>query len=78
MSCFFLPLANPSITLTLPSEYHPFKNIYNKKGKLIKRIPNPNYNEVNPKEASKVLSKMFKSIMDEGVYKSIPKDDRLF
>jgi len=77
-------LVNVFVTLTLPSEWHKYKTIKTKSGKEI-LVPNKNYIEFDedgimrtPKQGSKELTKMLKSIFDTRVYKSIDKEKRCY
>jgi hypothetical protein len=71
-------LENLFITLTLPPEYHPYKNIYNKNNKLVRRIKNPDFNGATPKEGSKELTRMFEKIRHRRVYRDILKEDKMY
>lgn len=66
------------MTITLPSEYHPQKQIkYGKnKGKL---VDNPKYNGTTPKESVKILTKMFTKLRhDRSLKDGLTKDNRLY
>lgn len=69
-------LVNVFVTLTLPSEYHPFKTLQN--GKKIKNKSFIDDEAHNPKNATKELSKMLKKVFDSRIYKTIPKDLRCY
>ena len=59
------------MTLTLTSEYHPYK-----KGGV---IPNPNYNGSTPKEAVKELTKMFAKLRhDRALKDGLSKENRIY
>ena len=69
-------LVNVFITLTLPSEYHPRKTLKN--GKV---ISNPKFiNDLahTPKAGSKVLSSMWKRILDLRPLKDLQRDHRCY
>lgn len=66
-------LANIFITITLPSQYHPYKS--NKNGHTYK---NRNYNNIEPKEASKHLSQLFRKALNNRTYYDIPKKDKCY
>jgi len=61
------------MTITLPSEYHPFKQ--GSKGTLIK---NPKYNGTRPSEALKVLTKRFAKLRNDRSLRNITKDERIY
>ena len=65
-------LSNVFVTITLPSEYHPYREI---KGRKIK---NRNFNNKTPKEASMRLSSMLRLITSNRIYSSIPGDSRCY
>ena len=104
-------LANVFLTLTLPTEYHKYKKLPNKK--IVKnpkylghtyitditlplkehaivpspqmtstphlfRIVNPDYEKYQPKNGSKVLTKMLQKLFFLRSYRNIPKEDRLY
>lgn len=58
------------MTLTLPSEYHPFR-----KGGTIK---NSKYNGKTPKEAVKILTKMFAKLRQDRALKELARDERIY
>jgi len=59
------------MTLTLPSEYHPFR-----KGGV---IPNPNYSGATPLEGTKALTKMFARLRhDRSLKDGLYKDERIY
>lgn len=60
------------MTITLPSEYHPFK-LHNKT--LVK---NPKYNGTSPREAVKVLTKRFAKLRNDRAFRDIDKDERIY
>lgn len=60
------------MTLTLPSEYHPFKLI-NKE-----LIRNPKFNGTSPREAVKILTKRFAKLRNDRVFREMPKDQRIY
>ena len=61
------------ITLTLPSEYHPYRTLSSGQ-----KIKNKSYRGFSPDQGSKKLSRMLKTIFDDRAYKNIPKDDRCY
>ena len=59
------------MTLTLPSEYHPFRNGGS--------MPNPNYNGTTPKDAVKELTKMFSRLRhDRALKDGLTKENRIY
>lgn len=65
----FVPLF---MTITLPSEYHPFKLI-NKKF-----IHNPKFNGTPPREAVKALTKRFAKLRNDRALREIGKENRIY
>lgn len=61
------------LTLTLPSEFHKMKTTRN--GKLIK---NPRYNGTEPKEAVKILTKMWARLRHDRSLKDLTKMQRMY
>jgi hypothetical protein len=61
------------MTLTLPSEYHRFKTT--KQGKL---ISNSKYNNIEPREAVKALTKMFARLRQDRALKELTKENRIY
>ncbi len=61
------------LTITLPSEFHMMKTTKN--GRLIK---NPKYNGVEPKEAVKVLTKMWGRLRHDRSLKELSKMQRMY
>lgn len=61
------------MTITLPSEYHPFKQ--GSKGTLVK---NPKYNGTRPSEAVKVLTKRFAKLRNDRSLRNITKEERIY
>jgi len=62
------------MTITLPSEYHIGKTT--KQGKL---MPNPKFNGIKPKEAVKVLTKMFARLrQDRSLKDGLYKENRIY
>jgi uncharacterized protein YdcH (DUF465 family) len=61
------------MTITLPSEYHICKTT--KQGKL---VPNPKYDGTSPKEAVKILTKMFAKLRQDRSLKDISKENRIY
>ncbi|MEA2091295.1 MAG: replication endonuclease [Campylobacterota bacterium] len=61
------------MTLTLPSEYHPYTTLKN-----AKRIANPKYNGMEPKEAVKALTKLFAKLRQDRSLKELTKEQRLY
>ena len=67
-------LVNVFCTITCPPEFHRLKKL--KSGKIVR---NHKYNIANtPREGSRHLSKMLKKILQDYMYKSIPKEDRCY
>ena len=74
-------LTNIFLTITLPSEYHPKRSIYNKHGKLVKIEDNPKYinDEAHThKEASKELSRLFHRIQQLRAYRDISTKEKVY
>jgi hypothetical protein len=65
------------MTLTLPSEYHKYKTLQ-RQGINTKLIPNPKYNGTTPKEAVKLLTKMFARLRQDRALKELSKDERIY
>lgn len=65
-------LTNVFVTITLPSRFHPYKNI----GK--KRVKNRDFNNSTPREASKQLSLYLSRITSNTIYSEIPRDSRCY
>lgn len=61
------------LTITLPSEFHKMKTSRN--GKLIR---NPKYNGVEPKEAVKILTKMWAKLRQDRSLKELTKMQRMY
>ena len=61
------------LTLTLPSEFHMMKTT--KKGNLVK---NPKYNGTEPKEAVKILTKMWGKLRQDRSLKELSKLQRMY
>ena len=61
------------LTLTLPSEFHSMK--HTRSGKLIN---NPKYNGIEPKEAVKVLTKMWGKLRHDRSLKELTKHERMY
>ena len=61
------------LTITLPSEFHKMKTSRN--GKLIK---NPKYNGTEPKEAVKILTKMWGKLRQDRSLKELSKMQRMY
>jgi len=61
------------LTLTLPSEFHRMKTT--RSGKLVK---NPKYNGIEPKEAVKVLTKMWSKLRHDRSLKELSKMQRMY
>jgi len=71
-------LVNVFITLTLPREYHPTKQVRYKNNKIYSK-PNKQYNpELTPHKGSIALTKMFQEVRQLRAFRDIPKDDRCF
>ncbi len=73
-------LVNVFLTLTLPTEYHKTKTIYNN-GKKVKTIKNKRFIDDethNPKNGSIELSKMLSKIWQDRAWKNIPSDKRVY
>ena len=62
------------MTLTLPSKYHKYKT--NKKTKALE--PNYNYDGTTPREAVKVLTKMFAKLRQDRSLKELTRDERMY
>ncbi len=60
------------MTVTLPSEYHPFK-LVNKK-----LVINPKFDGTPPREAVKALTKRFARLRNDRALRDIPKDARMY
>jgi len=60
------------MTITLPSEYHPFK-LVNKK-----LVINPKFDGTPPNEAVKALTKRFARLRNDRALRDIPKDARMY
>lgn len=60
------------MTITLPSEYHPFKLI-NKK-----LVTNPKFDGTSPREAVKALTKRFARLRNDRALRDIGKDNRMY
>lgn len=65
-------LTNVFVTLTLPSQYHPYRTIGRKK------VKNRAFNGIPPREASKKLSEYLSLITSNDIYSKIPKNDRCY
>jgi len=66
------------MTLTLPSEYHQYK-ILNRAKIKDKLVANPKYNGTTPKEAVKVLTKMFAKLRhDRALKDGLSKENRIY
>ena len=61
------------LTMTLPSEFHRLKQT--KSGRLIK---NPKYNGVEPKEAVKILTKMWSKLRHDRALKELTRSQRMY
>lgn len=61
------------LTMTLPGEFHAMKQ--NRQGKL---IDNPNYNGIEPKEAVKILTKMWGRLRHDRSLKELTKQERMY
>jgi len=60
------------MTITLPSEYHPFKMV----GK--KLVTNPKFDGTPPREAVKALTKRFARLRNDRALRDIEKDNRMY
>lgn len=60
------------MTITLPSEYHPFK-LVNKKF-----VRNPKFNGTPPREAVKALTKRFAKLRNDRALREIGKENRIY
>jgi len=60
------------MTITLPSEYHPFRL----RNKTLER--NPKFNGTPPKEAVKALTKRFAKLRNDRALRDIEKDNRMY
>lgn len=63
------------MTLTLPSEYHPKKEIRLANGKT-KTVDNKKYNGMSPRESTKILTRMFARLRHDRSLKDIGKHQR--
>lgn len=61
------------MTITLPGEFHAYKQ--DKEGNL---IFNPKYNGTHPKEAAKILTKMFTKLRHDRALKELSKEQRIY
>ncbi len=61
------------MTLTLPGEFHRMKQ--SKSGRLVE---NPAYNGLSPKDAVKVLTRMFARLRQDRALKELSKDERIY
>ncbi|QFR49863.1 replication endonuclease [Sulfurimonas lithotrophica] len=62
------------LTITLPSEFHKMKQ--DKKTKQL--IKNPKYNNIEPKEAVKVITKMWAKLRHDRSLKELSKNERMY
>lgn len=62
------------LTITLPSEFHKMKQ--DKKTKQL--VKNPKYNNIEPQEAVKVLTKMWAKLRHDRSLKELSKNDRMY
>ena len=63
------------LTITLPSEFHPMKQ----KSKYDKTlIKNPKYNGVEPRQATKILTKMWAKLRHDRSLKELTKNERMY
>lgn len=62
------------LTITLPSEFHAMKE--HKKTKQL--IQNPKYNRIEPREATKVLTKMWAKLRQDRSLKELSKNQRMY
>jgi len=60
------------MTITLPSQYHPFKLVDKK------LVPNPKYDGTPPREAVKALTKRFARLRNDRALRDIGKDQRVY
>ncbi|PNV82012.1 MAG: hypothetical protein C0627_12110 [Sulfurimonas sp.] len=63
------------LTITLPSEFHPMKQRSEYDTTLIK---NPKYNGAEPREATKILTKMWAKLRQDRSLKDLPKNKRMY
>ena len=63
------------LTITLPSEFHPMKQKSEYDTTLIK---NPKYNGKKPREATKILTKMWAKLRQDRSLKDLPKNQRMY
>ncbi len=63
------------LTITLPSEFHPMKQKSKNNKTLIK---NPKYNGVEPREATKILTKMWAKLRHDRSLKELSKSQRMY
>ncbi|MDD5373590.1 MAG: replication endonuclease [Sulfurimonas sp.] len=63
------------LTITLPSEFHPMKQKSQKDTTLVK---NQKYNGVEPREATKILTKMWAKLRQDRALKELSKNQRMY
>lgn len=63
------------LTITLPSEFHPMKQKSEYDTTLVK---NPKYNGIEPREATKILTKMWAKLRQDRSLKDLPKNKRMY
>jgi len=64
------------MTITLPSEYHPFKTVTHQDKK--KLVQNPKFDGTSPREAVKALTKRFARLRNDRALRDIGKDNRMY
>ncbi len=65
------------LTITLPSEFHPMKQIRRGKNKG-QMVRNPKYNGTTPKESVKILTKMYGKLRHDRALKELSTAQRMF
>lgn len=63
------------LTITLPSKFHPMKQKSINNKTLVK---NPKYNKIEPREATKVLTKMWAKLRQDRSLKELSKNQRMY
>lgn len=63
------------LTITLPSEFHPMKQKSKNDTTLIKNLK---YNGTQPREATKILTKMWAKLRQDRSLKDLPKNKRMY
>jgi hypothetical protein len=72
-------LVNVFCTISAPSEHHPLRQIFKNGTATGKVVKNKNYNKENtPKTTAKFLTKQFQKILNDRIFRNIPKADRCY